>query len=291
LGDFEPQREALFGEWDAAAEREKRSRTMFAQETIKPAEVVPELQAVRAAIGSGVDVERFVREAIRLHGGVITEQAHGQIRADLGAVPRALRERIGMANSVLTAGFELPLGEGIEHLNRTHPVVEAIATHILDTALDGRSDGVARRCGVIRTGGVERRTTLLLVRFRYHIITRKGNDETPLLAEDCQILGFAGAPQSAVWLESEGVEELLRAEPGSNVAPDQASDFLRKVVDGYEAHLRPRVEELARSRGRELLEAHRRVRQAARLQGATQEVVPKLPPDVLGIFVCLPRPS
>ena len=42
----------------------------------------------------------------------------------------------------------------------------------MDTALDPLSDAqlVARRCGVIRTSRVERRTTLLLVRLRYHII-------------------------------------------------------------------------------------------------------------------------
>jgi hypothetical protein len=39
--------------WDAAAEREKRSRTMFAQEAIRPEEVWPEVQAMRAAVGSG----------------------------------------------------------------------------------------------------------------------------------------------------------------------------------------------------------------------------------------------
>ena len=52
FGDFEYEKESLFGEWQAAADREKRSRTVFAQETIKPDEVLPELQAVRSAIGS-----------------------------------------------------------------------------------------------------------------------------------------------------------------------------------------------------------------------------------------------
>lgn len=50
---FKPQKEDLFDKWDAVAEREKRSRTMFAQETIKVDEVARELQAARSAIGSG----------------------------------------------------------------------------------------------------------------------------------------------------------------------------------------------------------------------------------------------
>ncbi len=44
----------LFQRWEAASEREKRSRTMVAQETIKVDEVVREVQAARAAFGSGV---------------------------------------------------------------------------------------------------------------------------------------------------------------------------------------------------------------------------------------------
>jgi hypothetical protein len=38
-----------------------------------------------------------------------------------------------------------------------------------------------------------------------------------------------------------------------------------------------------------LLEQHRRVRTAARMQGVSQHVEPQLPPDVLGVYVYLPR--
>ncbi len=289
FGEFETQKETLFSEWEATADREKRSRTMFAQETIKPDEVLPELQAIRAAIGSGVDVARFMREALRLHRSVITDGGNGQIRFELAEVPRALRERIDAEDNVLLARFELPVTEGVEYLNRTHAAVEAVATHVMDTALDPRAGGVARRSGVIRTGRVERRTTLLLVRFRYHIITRKGDDETALLAEDCQIVAFAGSPQNAEWLSDDHVAALLDAAPEANVPVEQAVDFVRKVVDGYEL-IAPHLDEVAKQRGEDLLKAHRRVRKASRLKGTNQRVEPKLPPDVLGIYVFLPKP-
>src|SRR5207247_9464383 len=44
---FKPQKEDLFDKWDTVVEREKRSRTMFAQETIKVDEVTHELHAVQ----------------------------------------------------------------------------------------------------------------------------------------------------------------------------------------------------------------------------------------------------
>jgi hypothetical protein len=288
LGDFETQKEALFSEWDAAADREKRSRTMFAQETIKPGEVLPELEAVRAAIGSATDVARFMRDAIRLHGGVISEIGGGQIRVDLAEMPRALRERIDAPGNVLTARFELPVAEGVAYLNRTHPVVEATATHVMDSALDSTVEGAARRAGVMRTSLVQRRTTLLLVRFRFHIITRKVDEEIALLAEDCQIIAFAGAPQKAEWLDNDQATALLEANPEANVPPEHAVDFVCKVVDGYDA-IAPHLDEVARRRGDELLNAHRRVRAASRQKGISQRVEPKLPPDVLGIYVFLPK--
>ncbi|HEY9760106.1 MAG TPA: helicase-related protein, partial [Oculatellaceae cyanobacterium] len=46
-----PTREDLYGKWDAVTEREKRSRTLFAQETIKVDEVSRELQAAQEAVG------------------------------------------------------------------------------------------------------------------------------------------------------------------------------------------------------------------------------------------------
>jgi hypothetical protein len=128
----------------------------------------------------------------------------------------------------------------------------------------------------------------LLVRFRYHIITRKGDDESPLLAEDCQILAFGGSPQNAEWLDDEEAIPLLDAVPEANVPAEQAVDFVRKVIEGYDA-ISPHMNDVAKRRGEALLEAHRRVRQASRRKGVSQRVEPKLPPDVLGIYVFLPK--
>lgn len=80
------------------------------------------------------------------------------------------------------------------YLTRTHPIVSGLATYVLDTALDPLGDGVARRCGAIRSRAVSQTTTLLLLRYRFHIITHKGGDEIPLLAEECDLTGFRGSP-------------------------------------------------------------------------------------------------
>src|SRR5262249_8008340 len=106
---FKPQKEDLFRKWDASSEREKRSRTMFAQEMIKVEEVARELRAVQSAIGSGVDVAAFTKDALRAHRATVT--GNGAVRFDLTEVPKALRETAG-SRTRFTARFELPVEDG-----------------------------------------------------------------------------------------------------------------------------------------------------------------------------------
>lgn len=282
---YKPQKDQLFQQWEAAQDREKRSRTMFAQETIKVEEVAQELRAVRSAIGSGVDVESFTQDGLKIYGGTVQAERKG-VNFNLKEIPKALQEAIG-GYEQFQARFELPVQDKQLYLSRTHPVVEGLATYVMDSALDTLGNGIAKRCGVIRTRQVERRTTLLLMRFRYHILTKRGEVEHPLLAEDCQLLVFSGSPQNAEWLDSAMAEELLQARSDANIGADQARDFLQKVIDNFD-HLRPHLEQVAKSRGQELLDAHRRVRTAARMKGVSYRVEPQLPPDVLGIFIYLP---
>src|SRR3989440_1060455 len=81
-------RDDLFKEWEATSEREKRSRTMFAQETIKVDEVAAELAAVQSAIGSGVEVASFTQQALRANSGVVSQENTGALQFDMTEVPR-----------------------------------------------------------------------------------------------------------------------------------------------------------------------------------------------------------
>lgn len=283
-GYMAPKQQKLFEEWDVVADREKRSRTMFAQETIKTEEVAQELRAAQEAIGSGVDVAEFMRDVVRMHGGVVSE--NHAVRFDLSEAPRALKETIGGLGR-FSAKFELPVQEGQLYLSRTHPIVEGLATYVMDSALDPIGDGVARRAGAIRTSQVGTRTTVLLLRLRYHLITRAEDEERQMLAEDVQLVAFEGAPNEALWIDSGRAEKLLQVVPDENIHPAQATTFVQRVIDGFD-HIMPHLEEVAHRRADELLEQHKRVRVAARLRGVRYAVEPQLPPDVLGIYVYLP---
>ncbi|MCX7664795.1 MAG: DEAD/DEAH box helicase, partial [Gemmataceae bacterium] len=81
-------------EWESATEREKLSRTLFAQQTIRVEEVTQELQASQRAIGSGVDVKEFFKLALSHCGGVLTEE--NTLRVNITEVPRSLKERLNL---------------------------------------------------------------------------------------------------------------------------------------------------------------------------------------------------
>lgn len=279
------QHDAVHDAWDESARQETRSRTLFAQERIKTDDVVRELEAVRAAIGGPLDVRRFVEGTVLAHGGVVAPAPGGAVRIDLREAPRALRDAV--KRDALVARVEGPVGDGEVRLVRTHPAVEALASHVLDAALDG--GGVARRSGVARTRAVATRTTVLLVRYRFHLVASHGGAERQLLAEDVGVLGFEGSPDAPAWLPQELAAALLSVAPDANVGADQARHFLQRVVDGAGA-LAPSLDAEARRRGEALLDAHRRVRDAARGTGRYR-VEPQLPPDVLGVFVLLPAPA
>jgi hypothetical protein len=208
------------------------------------------------------------------------------IKVDIAEVPRALKDLLGTDGEKFEATFSMPVRDKQIYLTRTHPLVENLATYLMDTALDEVEHSVAKRCGAIRTRQVETRTTLLLLRLRYHLITTRGDIETPLLAEEVLPLAFTGAPERAEWLDIGIAKGLVKITPDANIHPQQATRFIQHVIDNF-GSIKPQLELAAMERADALLESHRRVRDAAKHRGRYR-VEAKLPPDLIGIYIYLP---
>jgi superfamily II DNA or RNA helicase len=286
-----PTTTSLHDEWDREADRSKRTRTMFAQETIKT-NVAASWQAACKAVGEAVDVSRFVTLAVEALGGVakLAKKAHDRtaLAIDLTSANPAFRAAVpeGVPDQ-FEAIFELPLIDKTVLLGRTHPFVDALASHLVGTAIDEPEAARAARSGAIRTKVVAKRTTLLLVRLRHHILRTVGTETRELLAEECQIVGFEGDPNTPAWLSSEQAEALLSATPDTNIAPDQARSFVSKVVEA-QAALQAGLEQVATERAKSLLAIHRQLRDETRVKGLRYDVRPQLPVDVIGVYVLLP---
>jgi superfamily II DNA or RNA helicase len=290
----EPVREVqqtLFEEWDRAAEKEKRSRTRYAQYTLSTDEVAAEIAAVRVAIGSAGDISRFVTDAVTALGGSTVgdglDPSQPPATVSIDRLPRAVRDLLDVGAGTLNVRYQPTLRPGETYLSRTHPVVTGLAAYLLDTALDTHTPSPAARCGTIRTGAVDQTTTVLLLRHRYDVtVNARGGGDTQLLAEDLTVAAFTGAPSNAAWIAPERAMQLLDARPDANLPPEQRADFVRRIVGGADA-LRPSLERIAAERAEQLAEAHRRVRRAAGTGGRVK-VSPHLPVDVLGVYVYLP---
>lgn len=288
IDDLEPAKQAIHAEWESARDREKVSRSRFAQHTLSPEAVAAELQSVRTAIGRNEDVARFFH-AVMQSANVPVQTKGKSVKVNLSnELPRALRQAIGR-DDPFTGRFDLPLQEGDVYLGRTSPIVEGLASWTLDQALDPVARDarpIASRCGIVSTSAVNARTTLLLARFRYHLQIAATDAET-ILCEEIVPLACTGPAEAPLWLTPEDGERLLTAKPERNLvqtAIEQQLGLLLPALPKFQTALAL----VAKERAAAQLTAHERVREASRTKGRVT-IQPVLPVDILGAYVLLPR--
>jgi superfamily II DNA or RNA helicase len=279
--------------WDRAVEREKESRTRFAQRRIKPEEVARELEESDAVLGDAGAVRHFIHEACARFGAPL-QQERTYLALPIGPLPQAIKERIapllprrtkGTDPETLRIAFDEPAAQGIEVVGRNHPLTTALADYLLETALTPENGTpLAARCGLIRTAAVAKRTVLLLLRVR--MLIESPRQATPTLAEELVVVGYTRSGGGIQWLDEPAALELLAtAKPAANVTRDERVLGLQSALEQLGGMLEA-LDRIAEERAARLRESHQRVRSAT--TGGRVTVTPRTPPDVLGIYVLLP---
>jgi superfamily II DNA or RNA helicase len=294
------QSETFDVDWNSMAEREKASRSRFAQGSIHPDEVAVEVAEIRAALGNIGEVRGFVRESLRSLGAQVVggTSTTGDFTTSTDSLPAGLPEVLNTAVGVRDIDKRDPLWfrenpaipRGEAALARTDPAVAALAQFVLNAALDDalpEAQRPARRCGVIRTGDVKKRTTLLLVRYRFHLTLPSRSGDQQLVAEDARLLAFEGAPANAAWLTDDAAFELTAAEAAENTAPEFAEAAITRILDGL-PDLSDRLDRDGDARATSLLDSHRRVRGETGQARRGLKVEVQKPADILGVYVYLP---
>lgn len=286
-------RDGLHKEWESAAEKEREFFTKYRQAGVHPEEVARELREMRASLGTAADVRGFTEEALRALRADVTLLPDG-FSAGTGALPAGLADALVPGHlEPLPFRTDLPVKPRAAYLDRTDPNVAAIARYVLESALDSVSpadprDRPARRCGVMVTSSVAKRTTLLLVRYRFHLELPGRDGPRQLVAEDAQVLAYRGQPAAAEWLSADEVADLLAATPTDNIQPDEAIDFTERAVAALDAAL-PHLDSVADDLAVRLRDDHIRVREAGGQRVRRQIAVrAQKPADVLGVYVYLP---
>ncbi len=289
--DYEQKAANLDKEWNSAAEREKASRTKFAQRSIHPEEVDREVKEIRANLGTHADVRAFTQTALQSLGAAIKPHPRG-FEATTGALPVGLKDALPAGRETrLVMLNDFPVARGENVLHRTDPAVEALASYVLEAALDpalSEKWRPARRCAVVRTADVDSRTTLLLVRYRFHLTLPARSGERTAVAEDAATLAFTTRDGEVAWLARDEVSQLLQARPSGNVPnPEQQIQSALTRLPGLQPHFDANGEQLAER----LRDSHRRVRQASGAVVRGLGVRPESPADVLGVYVFVPIPK
>jgi hypothetical protein len=277
--------------WQAAEEKAMRNRTVFAQKRLKPEDVLPEWNKTLEALGGAADVQRFTDRALqRLASGGLETLRRG-FKASLVTLPEEVRERLeaeGLEGTLLV-DFANPPAARCRAVNRSHPMVAVLADTLLERTLgrdgdeSGTDPGVLGRVGCWVSDGVSERTVLALLRVRHQLTAGKGA-KTTLLVEEATAVAWAGSSEV---LEGRAALQLLTAPPLADPPAHVRERATAQALEQLEQR-RKEIDAFAGRRAEALLADHRRVREASEARGS-YKVKALLPPDIVALFVLLPR--
>ena len=272
--------------WERAAEKEKKSRTRFAQHAIKPDEVAQELKVTDAVLGNSRVVEQFIRTSCQRLGSPLTNAA-GQCKVEIALLPQPVRDRL-IDKSITSIQFDQPVDVGATYISRNHSLSTTLAEYLFNVALMENGDrNIAARCGIIRSWDVSNITVLLLLRLRYLITSDKSMISS--FAEECIVSGYRGIGESIEWLTVQAAEELFeKASPSENLSDADKKHWLSTCLKDFD-RVKPGLDSLANERAGALKESYERLRKT--IKGRQTKVEPLLPLDVLTMSVVLPRPG
>ena len=291
LGDTEIE---VDNAWRMA--QDKMTRTVFAQQRLRPDEVLLEWQKSVSVLGGQDDVARFVALAAeRLEAAL--DQRDGYSRLPFAHFPPPLKDRleaIGFKPSTRIA-FDQPTPAGAVYIHRAHPLVSILADYVAEQALDTDRPTIGARASAMFTREIKTRTVLYLLRLRSQIqVEQRGTGDRyaplkSLLAEECLGVAIQGS-NTPEWLTESDALSLLSLEPGRNMENGQKTRLIKQTLESIHS-LESTFERIARDRSQELLADHRRIRAASDAKGLRYSVIPALPVDMIGVYIFMPMPS
>ncbi len=286
FGDIE---DAVSKDWESAREKAAQSRTIFAQRRLKPDDVLPEWNKAIGSLGSQDDVERFIRRAAeRMQASL--DPIKDSFKLPLRHLPAVLKDRlegVGIAGDSLRVEFRRPADP--HHIHRSHPLVAGFADYLAERALDGANPELVARSGAVFTRDVSSKTIVALLRLRTQLLISYRGNQRVALAEEALVVALRGGAQPEILGDTDAAA-LMAAEPARNMDPARRERELSEAL-ALLPTVQPALEQLAKQRANELLEDHRRVRQASEARFLKYDVTPCLPVDVIGLYVLLPAPS
>lgn len=284
--------EKLENEWISAKEKAKQTQTIFAQQKLKPQEVLAEWQKTLDVLGGTQEVERFVRYAGERLKAPLEKNSRNFYKFPLEYLPNPLQERLenfGFEKKVNLI-FQQPAPSNVEFIHRTHPLVSILADYLVEKSLSQEETTLASRCGALYVKEIQDVTTVFILRLRSQIVmeSRQDNQFIPqktLLSEECLSVAIKRIDSEDLFLKESS--QIMSYEAVRNMEPEEQSYYIQQSLDQLPRYQKA-FERLAQERSNELLKDHTRVREASQIRGTRYQVKPCLPVDIIGVYVFVP---
>ena len=272
-------------QWQNALEKAKANRTVFAQRSLKPDDVMPEWQKQQESLGTQADVQRFIKTAAARLNAPLEVSRGNRYRFLPASAPENLRQRLA------DEGIQQPLTIDFNELHRSHSLVSIFADHLLEESLrsdchsDNNRQPVAARCAAAETADVDIVTTVYLLRLRHQLEYVRRREPFQLMAEETLAVAIEGRTNPK-WIIGNEVNQLLERQPSGNLPKELISREIQQALDFMQSQ-QTKLEQLASERAETLLNDHSQVRKAAKDVGQ-YSVKACLPVDIIGVYVLLP---
>lgn len=272
--------------WKDAQEKAKRTRTLFAQHSLRPEDVKPEWERQASQIGSHEDVQRFVASTCRFLNTPLAPAGRSYLIAPQH-LPPVLQEALHDEGAGKLSRIAFHAADKGTFISRSHPLVSCMADYLTEQALE-EDNALIRRAAVtpVVSGHVTQRTVLYFTRMRHRLTFSFGNSSRSIMAEEAVVL-ISRPRQPLSILTHEEMAWVRALAPAGDIPPRMAQAEVHRAVEAYRAAA-DEVRALADLRAQQLLADHQRVRAAAHADAGRTEVTPCFPVDVIAISVLLP---
>ncbi len=269
----------------AAAEREKQSRNIFAQNAIKSNEIEEDLKQTDDSIGNPKDVRDFIIDSLNLLDVQISQYKKGY-KAFLQNLPEELKDTLPRENELLIS-FTSPVPEEYYYIGRNHIFVEQLCNYLIANSLHHKLKYAPARTAVIRTNSIKIKTTLLLFRVRNVIEEKIRHNQ--IIAEEMILIGYEGSTLNDLKnISREEAHSLMfNSVPSSDINAESKKYFFDEEIKEIKK-MRNAFDKLAFAQAEKLVEAHERFRKT--VGGSKYKAVtPVLPMDLMGVYILLPE--
>lgn len=272
---------------EQAKEKAEKLRTIFSHESINPQIIETELKEVDEVIGDVNTVAEFVANAVRVMGASMVKKGKGY-ELNRHNLPDHIKRTLP-DTELIPISFESPTPKDHIYIGRNHKLVEFLSQSMMAQAFDPKTNiGRVARSAVIQTDRVASKT--VIVQFRVRNVIKEAARTKEIIAEEMYLWGYSYNGVEKVLLDYTQCKTLLlEAESQQNLTHERQQQLFLEVAESY-PDMKTEIQHLSEVRAEHLVEAHGRFKEL--VGGRRYEAVyPVLPPDVMGVYVLLPKPK